>query len=103
MLEIIRSEQGEILGACEYNIVSDKGVVDDKGLYIWIANCEVSKSAEHTGILSKFVKLITDLHPFVEFGYFWRKTKYPDRSPRIYSKQVWLSLLNNAETYKGGF
>ena len=96
MLEVIR-ENGEILGCCEYYIVDEKANISDSGLYIWINNCEVSKSAEHTGILSRFVKAITDLHPRVMWGYFWRKQKYPNRSPRIYSKRVWLSILNKGE------
>jgi len=97
MLEVLRDNNGGILGCCEYYIVDEKANIDDKGLYIWINNCEVSKSAEHKGCLREFVRIIAGLHPWTQYGYFWRKQKYPDRSPRIYSRRIWMNLIKQGE------
>lgn len=93
MLEILRTDDGQIKAVCEYYIVDSKGNFDGKGKYIWIEECEVSQAYRGNGNLKTFIKLITDKHPEFEYGYFWRQRKYPGRPPRIYSKRQWLKLI----------
>ena len=92
MLEIIRSDEGEILGACEFYAVDAKGNFASDGKYCWINECEISKSAEHKGLLKQFAQIITSKYLQFQWGYFWRKNKYPARSPRIYTRYQWQNL-----------
>ena len=92
MLEIIKNNEGEILGACEFYAVNSKGEYAADGIYCWINEVEISKSAEHKGLLKQFAEIITSKYPQFLFGYFWRKYKYPNRSPRIYTRFQWQNL-----------
>ena len=94
MLEIIRSDSGEILGACEWYLVSSHGDYDPRGSHVWINECEISKTAEHKGLLREFTRIIIGKIPdTVTHAYFWRKEKYKNRSPRIYSRERWQKLI----------
>jgi len=93
MLEIVRNSIGEILGACEFFVVNKDGSLNDKGEYVWINECEVSKSSERKGILAELIRMIIPRCPSANYGYFWRKRKYPQRTPRLYSRRQWLNLI----------
>jgi len=93
MLEIIKGDGGDIIGVCEYFIVDQKGHLDDNGEYCWIAETELSKSAEHKGYLREMVRLVIAKVPNCRFGYFWRKQKYESRPPHIYSRREWMNLI----------
>ena len=93
MLEVLRTKDGEIKAVCEWYLVNINGEYDKDGIYCWINECEVSKQFENAGCLREFIKIITSNWPQLQFGYFWRKRKYPNREPRIYSRSRWLKLL----------
>ena len=93
MLEIIRDENKNIQAVLEFYAVNAKGEWDEKGIYCWINEVEVNKSYRNSGSIKQFVKIITSKYPQFQFGYFWRKKKYPDRSPRIYTKRQWLKIV----------
>jgi len=92
MLEVLR-ENGEIVGVCEYFVVDKQGKIDDNGEYAWIAECEINESKRGQGYLGRFIEAIAYRFPNTKYGYFWRKMKYPQRSPRIYSRRQWLNLV----------
>ena len=90
MLEIIRNEQGDIIGVCEWWIVNEKGKMDDHGIYIWIAEIEISPTYRNNGVIKKFIKEITLKVPQAKYGYFWRQRKYPNRKQKTYRRETWL-------------
>ncbi len=96
MLEIIKTSEGEIKAVCEYYVVDINGNMDDKGLYCWVNDSYVSKSAQNNGILKSFVRIVIDKYPQLQFCYFWRE-KYKDKNNkwrlRLYTKRSWLKLL----------
>ena len=96
MLEVIKDTQGEIKACLEFYVVDENGNMDDKGLYCWVNDAYVSKSAENNGILKSFVGIVINKYPQLQFGYFWRE-KYKDENKkwrvRLYSKRSWLKLI----------
>ena len=93
MQEVLRDSHGEILGCCEFYAVNDKGEYDSKGIYCWINEVEISKSAEHKGLLGQFILIITSKYKQFKFGYFWRLRKYKSRPPHIYTREQWLRRI----------
>ena len=92
MIEILKDENENLLAVCEYYIVDNSGKLKDSGNYIWISDIFVNKSQRNNGILKKFIHIICNRVPWSQFGYFWRKEKYPNRSPHIYSRNQWLKM-----------
>jgi len=91
MLEIIRNENKNIIGCCEWYIVDRYGHMDDKGSHVWICEVEINPSERGNGLLKRFVKIITEKAPQAEAGYFQRH-KYNNRV-RMYSKRKWLKIF----------
>jgi len=100
MLEILRDAEGNIKAALEFYIVDSAGNMDDKGLYCWINDCEVSKSHRNNGCLKYFIGTIMKKYPQLQFGYFWRE-KYRTENDkwrlRMYSKNKWLKLIGEGK------
>lgn len=106
MLEVITDEQGNLKACLEFYVVDSEGHMDDKGVYCWINDCYVSKSAERNGCLKSFVKIIIQKYSQLQFGYFWRD-KYKDKEGkwrlRVYSKRRWLNLAGGENVTKTNF
>lgn len=100
MIEILRTDTGEIKAVAEYYVVNSNGNFKNKGEYIWISEVEIAPQFRGNGILKTFAKNIMLREPQALFGYFWRYKKYsegkhPDRKHiRIYHKFRWLRLIN---------
>ncbi len=99
MIEIVHTDIGEIKAVCEYYVVNEDGSMNDKGLYAWIVEAEVSPQYRNNGCLGKFVELITKRYPQLQFGYF-KRLKYKGRI-KMYSKRRWLSLIKEDTNGKG--
>ncbi len=99
MLEVIKDKQENIKACIEFYVVDENGRLNDKGLYCWINDAYVSRSAQNNGCLKYFVKRIIFLYPQLQFCYFWRE-KYKDKNKkwriRLYSKRQWLQLIGGA-------
>ena len=93
MIEILRTDKGEIKAVAEYYIVNEDGSFNRKGEFVWINEVEISPQYRGNGILKTFAKNIMEREPQAKFGYFWRQYKYPDRKPRIYHRFQWLKLI----------
>ena len=93
MLEILRTDSGEIKAVCEQYIVDEKGNWDTTNKFIWISEIEVSPQYRNNGCLKHFIKPIMDKVPWAEYGYFWRKRKYPDKKPVIFNREQWLKMI----------
>ncbi len=96
MLEVLKTSEGEIKAVCEYYVVSETGAYHPKGLYCWINEFEIAPKYKNNGILDitkEFLTRILKKEPQLQFGYFWRQYKYPNRRPHIYSKRQWLKRL----------
>ena len=91
MLTVIRNDKGDILGACEWRIVNQHGLDDKDGLYVYISNIEISKSAQHNGVIKKFILPMALKAPNAIWMYFKRK-KYKRRQ-RFYPIHKWTNLL----------
>lgn len=91
MLEVLRTDNGEIKAVCEYYVVNSDGSMNDKGIYAWIAETEISPQYRNNGCLKNFIRLITNRYPQLQFGYF-KRLKYGGRI-KMYSKKRWLSLI----------
>jgi hypothetical protein len=89
MIEIIREDDGIIRGVIEYYIVDINGVLDDKGEYAWVLECEIAPQYRGNGCLKKLMTKIVIRYPQLKFGYF-KRNKYDDRI-RLYSRN---QLLN---------
>ncbi len=96
MLEVLKTSEGEIKACLEFYIVDKNGRLDDKGLYCWVNDAYVSKSAQNNGILKSFVGVVMKRYPQLQFGYFARD-KYKDENNkwrvRLYPKSWWLKLI----------
>lgn len=93
MLEIIKTNNGEIKACLEWNLVNEKGEFDQKGQFVWVGEVEIAPQYRGNGILKEFARIIMIKCPQAKFGYFWRQGKYPNREIRIYHKMRWLKLL----------
>ena len=94
MLEVIKTEQGEIKAVCEYYIVDGSGNYDTQGEFVWINEVDISSQYRNNGLLKEFVRAIIKKVPSTaRFGYFWRQGKYPNRKMRIWHKEKWLRLI----------
>ena len=91
MLEILRDDLGNIICACEWRRVLSSGEYNKDGKYIYIANVEVSKQYEHTGLLRKLTQAVIDKFPDFEYAYF-KRSKYNKRI-RGYTRKQWLNLI----------
>ena len=92
MIELLKTDTGEIKAVCEYYIVDEKGNFDRQGEFAWINECEIAPQYRGNGILKSFAKTIMEKYPQLKFGYFHRRKKYPDRGVRLYHKYMWLKL-----------
>lgn len=92
MLFTTKDNLGNIQAVCEYNKVNQQGKLDKQGKYVYIANVDINPSARNNGILKKFIKMITDKFPDIEYGYFKRDIKYSGRR-RMYTRQQWLNRI----------
>ncbi len=93
MIEILRTETGDIKAVCEYYLVDKDGNFDNQGEFVWVNECEISPQYRNNGILKYFTKTIIEKNPTAKFGYFYRLRKYPDRGIRLYHKVRWLKLI----------
>lgn len=96
MIEILRTDIGEIKAVCEYYIVDQEGNFDRNGEFIWANECEISPKFRGNGILKTFAKNIMLKVPQAKFCYFHRRRKYPNKGIRIYHKYRWLKLIGEA-------
>jgi hypothetical protein len=95
MIEILRTEKGEIKAVCEYYLVDGKGNFDNQGEFVWVNECEISPQYRNNGILKYFAKTIIEKNPTAKFGYFHRLKKYPERGIRLYHKVRWLKFIKS--------
>ena len=93
MLEIIRDKDKNIIAACEYYVVDEKGNWDQKGEFIWVNQLDYSGSVNGHGfgLVKELVKRITKKVPWCKAGYFKRE-KYNGRV-RLYSRRMWERLI----------
>ena len=92
MLEVLKDDKGNLRACCEWWLVNSDGSFNERGNYVWIAELEINPSERFKGLIRYFIKVITDKTPWTRYGYFWRKTKYPDRAPKMYSRRQWLKF-----------
>ena len=100
MLEILRNIDSSIKAVIEYYIVNSDGSMNDKGEYCWISEMEVSPQYRNNGCLGKFVRIITEKYPQLQFGYFWRekyKTSEGKWRIKLYTKKQWLKLIGGVD------
>ncbi len=95
MLEVIKSNTGEIKACLEWYLVDKDGNFSQQGEFVWINEIEISPQYRNNGILREFIRVVVPKVPLTcRFGYFWRRDKYPNRKIRIWHKSQWLRLLN---------
>ena len=100
MLEILKTDTGEIKAALEWFVVNNQGHLDDKGEYVCIFDMEVSPQYRNNGLFKEFFKIILPKVPQAKYGYFERRQrKYKDgrdKLPRVklYTINQWFELLN---------
>ena len=93
MLEVLRDDKNNIKACCEWYLVNINGEYDPKGDMVWVNEVEVSKDFKGYKLFQEFARIIMTKCPQAMFAYFWRKTKYPNRKPKIYHKVQWLKLI----------
>jgi GNAT superfamily N-acetyltransferase len=93
MLEILKTDDGSIKACLEWYLVNARGEFDNKGEWVWINDVYIAPQFRNNGILKTFVKNVIEKCPQAMFGYFHRRTKYPERGIRIYHKSRWLKLI----------
>ena len=92
MLEILRTEDREIKAVLEWWLVNIDGSFNPNGDTVWLAEIEVAPKYRNDGIIKQFINIVADKVPNAKAGYFWRKRKYPDRKPKLYTRKQWLKL-----------
>jgi len=94
MIEVIRDDKGNLKAVVEYYIVNQDGSMNDKGIYCWINECEISPQYRNNGCIGKFVNIITKKYPQLKAGYYHRLGKYPNRLPKMFTRNQWLRLTS---------
>ena len=84
MIEVIRNPKGDIIAVCEWLLFNEKGLLDDKGTFIMIAELEINKECRGNGVMKKMIKAIHVRSLGANKVFFWRKIKYPTRDFHIY-------------------
>lgn len=92
MIEIIHSEIGEIKAVLEFYLVDRNGNFLADGSYCWINETYVAPKYRNNGCMRELIRRIIPRVPTAKFGYFGRYKKYPNRPPRIYTREQWLKL-----------
>lgn len=94
MLELLKTNTGEIKAVCEWYLVDSLGHFDTQGKYVWIEQLEFSSSinGDGIGLIKEFIKRICALVPQAQFGYF-RREKYKGRV-KLYTRHKWLKFAN---------
>ena len=99
MLELLKTNTGEIKACLEWFVVNSQGHLDDKGEYVCIFDMEISPQYRSNGLLKEFFRIILPKVPQAKYGYFERRQrKYKDgrdKLPRLklYSRNEWFKLL----------
>jgi len=94
MLEIVR-ENGEIKAVLEWWTVNADGTFNDKGLYCWLAEVEISKSYRNNGtigILKNFYKEIIKKAPQVKCAYYQRLNR-KNKKIKLFGRMYWDRLF----------
>lgn len=82
MLEVVKDEEGNILGVCEFRRVDKTGYPNKFGQYVYMSNIEISEKYRRNGVLNKIIAKVAKRTPFVYWVYF-KRSKYNNRT-RIY-------------------
>ena len=95
MIEVIRNEKGDIQCVAEWWLVNSDGSFNEKGLYVWLAQVEISGSHKNNGVMGfarQIYKGIIQKAPLAKFGYLQRLNKKNNKI-RMYSRSRWMKHL----------
>jgi hypothetical protein len=92
MIECIRDDAGNIVAVCEWLLFKD-GELDETGNVMFIGELEINKGFRGNGVIRKITKSLYDKNPQATHVCFFRKTKYPDRDSRAYTREQITKLL----------
>lgn len=92
-LEVLRNANGGIDACCEWLPFNNKGIVDEQGETIGIANFVVARGIEVFPVVRIFAKRVLEKNPQATRGYFFRRSKCPDSPPHVFSRRCWENLL----------
>ena len=93
MIEVIRDEDGNIKAVCEWLLLNEQGLISEQGVYLLICELEINPGSRGNGVLRKIIKNIYVKCPEFKTCAFVRETKYPGRSPRVYTRSRWAKLI----------
>jgi hypothetical protein len=87
MMEQIEDKDGKCVAYIEYSLVNDKGVLDDKGTFIFIRRLWIwSGLGRGYKIIRGFIKTICEQFPQASVGY-WKNRTFKG-SVRLYNRKV---------------
>ena len=87
MIACLRDQEGNITAVIEYLLFNEKGNLDDNGEGMFIGELEINPIHRGNGALKELIKLLLAKCPQAKECVFFRKTKYPDRECRTYTRQ----------------
>lgn len=93
MLTVIRTEDGEIKGCCEWCRCDASGTRNKDGQYVWISELEVN--VKYVKVIHDIIHAIDKLCGDASFVYFWR-SKYNKRI-RVYPRDRFLNFVRGRE------
>lgn len=83
MIEVVKNEDGYILGVCEYLRFNDDGNFDLNGNTLAIIEFVISDRCVGSGLVRRIIHGIKNKSLGVERVIFRRANKYPDRNRMI--------------------
>ena len=87
MIEHILDNRGRCVAYLEWALVDDKGIIDDKGTYVFVREMWIwSGMKKGYSIIKGFIKKICETFPQAKYGY-WRRPKHNGRV-RVYKREV---------------
>ena len=87
MIACLRDTEGNITAVIEYLLFNEQGCLDDNGEGMFIGELEINPIHRGNGALKELIKMLLAKCPQAKKCVFFRKTKYPDRERRIYTRE----------------
>ena len=97
MIQTLKNGEGYIYALIEYLIVDHFGHLEDNGKYCNVRYYWVHKKHRHDRlILPRLIKKMEEDERtnFVEYIYWVRNWKYPNRKPKMFTRETCLRFTN---------
>jgi hypothetical protein len=87
MIACLRDAEGNITAVIEYLLFNQQGNLDENGDGMFIGECEINPIHRGNGALRELIKMLLAKCPKAKKCVFFRKTKYPEREHRTYTRE----------------